>query len=203
MAAAFTDFFHPAAASFMPWDLDSGLLLDEVLWDTLGEVARSVVEPARSRIEGVVDSMRSARRQVIHNDAHRGNLLRKDAHSEAVVGIIDFGDLVHTVLAADLGISGASFVGDQPDPIDALGALARGFHREMPLTPTEVAMLPDLVLARLTLSTLLSEFQIRHTPHIAEAVANELPGILESLALWLAIDPAVAAERLHELIEET
>ncbi len=200
MASAFADFTHPSAANFMPWDLDSGLLLNDGLWSNLAPDAREVAEVGRSRIEAVCDTMKGMRRQVIHNDGHRGNIIRPDSSAQQAVGVIDFGDLVHTAMAADLGISGASFAADHPDPLAALGALARGFHRHHPLLADEVAALPDLVLARLTLSTLLVEYQMHHSPHIAAAVALERPELLRSVVVWGDIDPAEAGSRLVEMV---
>ena len=67
-------------------------------------------------------------RQVIHNDGHAGNLLRADAGSEHVTGLIDFGDLVHTVTVADLAVSGASLVPHQADPERGAGGARRRLH---------------------------------------------------------------------------
>ena len=139
-------------------------------------------------------------RQIIHNDAHAGNLLRSDSASDLVTGVIDFGDLVHTVTVADLGVSGANLVPHQADPIAALAALAAGFHAHRPLVDAEISALPELVLCRLALSTLLVEHQISNAPHIADAVAAERPGLLANLERWLAIDPQRAAERIQEVL---
>ena len=61
-----------------------------------------------------------------------------------------------------------------------------GYHRA-------VAALPDLVLARLVLSALLSEYQVVHAPHLAAAVAAERPLTLANLARWLELDADRAA----------
>ena len=141
----------------------------------------SVTTPARSgarpptTVGGAIETMSTLPRQIIHNDGHAGNLLRSDSTSDLVTGVIDFGDLVHTVTVADLGVSGANLVPHQVDPVAALAALTAGFHAKRPLCDAEVAALPDLVLARLALSTLLVEYQIANAPHIADAVAARAP----------------------------
>ena len=53
---------------------------------------------------------------------------------------------------------------------------------------------------RLVLSTLLTNHQIANAPHIADAVAAELPGIVANLERWLAVDPRAAAERIRETL---
>ncbi len=139
-------------------------------------------------------------RQIIHNDGHAGNLLRSDASSDIVTGVIDFGDLVRTVTVADLGVSGANLVPHQVDPVAALAALAAGFHTQRPLSDAEIAALPDLVLARLALSTLLVEYQIAQAAHIADSVAAERPGLLAGVERWLAIESTEASERVQEAL---
>ncbi len=206
LAVALASFEHPAADEFMPWALDSGMLANAELWSMLATDARALLEPCRERVEAAVAEMRHLRRQVIHNDAHRGNLLR-DATStsmspEAVTGIIDFGDLVTSATAADLGVSGASFVGEQPDPAEAFVEMVRGYHQERTLDTHELALVGELVLCRLVLSALMTDYQMRRSPHVAEAVAAERDGIHRSLRRWSAIDARALSSRLIELPAE-
>ncbi len=200
LSAALADFDHPAADHFMPWDIANGLILDPELWNGLGPDARRVLAPARPRLEAIHERMASLPRQVIHNDGHAGNLLRSNLDSDAVTGVIDFGDLVRTVTVADLGVSGANLIPHQADPAGALAALTSGFHAHRPLSNDELIALPDLVLARLTLSTLLIDYQIGHAPHIAEAVAGERPWLLANVSRWLAIDPTRITDRVREAL---
>jgi len=200
LSAALADFEHPAAHDFMPWDIANGLVLDADLWAGLGADALDVLRVARQRLAAATETMSTLPRQIIHNDGHAGNLLRSDAASDMVTGVIDFGDLVHTVTVADLGVSGANLVPHQVDPAGALAALAAGFHSQRPLSDAEIAALPDLVLARLALSTLLVEYQITHAPHIADAVAGERPGLLANVERWLAVDPRAAINRVREAL---
>lgn len=200
LSAALADFEHPAADHFMPWDIANGLILDAKLWSGLGHDAHQILAPARPRLERIQEQMSSLPRQVIHNDGHGGNLLRRHTGSDAVTGVIDFGDLVRTVTVADLGVSGANLIPHQPDPTAALAALTAGFHAHRPLSSDELTALPDLVLARLTLSTLLVDYQIGHAPHIAAAVSRERPGLLANVRRWLAIDHAEVTDRVQEAL---
>ena len=99
-----------------------------------------------------------------------------------------------------MAVSGASFAPHQADPAGALAALAAGYDARRPLRPAEVHAIPDLVLARLVLSTLLVEYQIVNAPHIAEAVGQERAGTLANLARWLDVPPAAAAARIQEAL---
>ena len=196
VATALADFDHHAADAHMPWALDSGSLADNRLWDGLDPDARDLAEPCRQRVDEVIDRLHDLPRQVIHSDGHRGNLLRPDARSESIVGVIDFGDLVRSATVCDLGISGASFLGDQRDPIGGLIALTRGYHRVRRLSSAEAALVPELVLSRMVLSTLMTDFQRHHSPHIATDVNAERPAILASLTTWSALDRDEIVERL-------
>jgi hypothetical protein len=198
ISAALADFEHPALDGFMPWDIGNGLLVDADLWSGLGEDARNLLEPTRGRLEQTLATLERLPRQIIHNDAHAGNLLRATADSDVVTGVIDFGDLVRTATAADLGVSGANLVPHQDDPVQALAALVAGFASARPLADAERAAVPELVLARLALSTLLTDYQIRRAPHIAVAVADERPRLLANLERWLTLD----LERVRDAVCE-
>jgi Ser/Thr protein kinase RdoA (MazF antagonist) len=198
VAAALAGFDHPAASGFMPWDIANGLIVDRALNDALAADAAELAVRARPRIEHALDAMDHLPRQIIHNDGHTGNLLRADESSDRLTGLIDFGDMVRTVTAADIAVAGASIAPHQPDPVAALAALASGYHAHRPLTADEVRAIPDLVLARLVLSTLLVEYQLVHAPHIAHHVAAERPATHAALARWLDIDPAAAATAIEE-----
>jgi hydroxylysine kinase len=204
VAAALADFEHPAATGFMPWDIANGKILDPQLTDALPADARALLERAHPRLLEATEAMAGLPRQVIHNDGHAGNLLRTDHTSDTITGLIDFGDLVHTVTVADIAVSGANLVPHQTDPTGALGALTAGYaaglapHRA--LTDDELDAIPDLVLCRLVLSTQVAEYQLVHAPHIAELVARERPGLLANLARWLDVDPAAATDRIREML---
>ena len=198
VSAALADFDHPAAWGFMPWDIANGLVVDDALNDALPHDAAELTRRARPRIDTALATMQHLPRQIIHNDGHTGNLLRTDESSDLITGLIDFGDMVHTVTVADIAVAGASIAPHQAQPEATLAALAAGYHARRPLTDDEVQAIPDLVLVRLVLSTLLVEYQIANAPHIAQEVAAERPGTHAALARWLAIDPSAAAAAIKE-----
>lgn len=198
VSAALADFEHPDARHFMAWDIANGLVHDDGLWAGLAPDAARTLERARPRLSEAVAVMPALPRQVIHNDGHAGNLLRSGTGSDQATGIIDFGDLVHTITVADLAVAGANLAPHQADPIAALVALVDGFRSRRHVSSVELEALPDLVLCRLVLSTLLVEHQIAHAPHIAAAVSAERPGLLADVDTWLAIDPGIVRERLEE-----
>lgn len=200
VAAALASFDHAGADGFLAWDVGNRLILDRALIGALPADARALIDRAAPRLEAIAETFDTLPRQIIHNDGHAGNLLRDDADSEVVTGVIDFGDLVRTVRVADLAVAGASLVPHQADPIGALAALTSGYHGAQPLTAAELAAVPDAVLARLALSTLLIQYQLDHAPHLAAAVAPERDWTLTNLGRWLAVDPDVARRAIEEVV---
>lgn len=200
VAVALADFDHPAAWGFMPWDIANGLVVDGALHRALAADAKVLTARARARVDSALVAVQHLPRQVIHNDGHTGNLLRTDDASDHVTGLIDFGDMVHTITVADIAVAGASIAPHQADAESALAALSAGYHSRRPLSHHEVRAIPDLVLTRLVLSTLLVDYQLAHAPHMIEHVAPERPGTHAALAHWLDVDPRHAADAIEEAL---
>ena len=176
LASAFRGFEHRAATNFMAWSLDSGMVANDELWTDLSAEGRACAAPYRERVESAAAALAGARRQIVHNDGHRGNLLRGTRDTTDVIGVIDFGDIAETAVIADLAICGASFVDGHPNQCAALCSIAVGYHSAMPLDINEVDLLADLVLTRIVLGLLLVEYQARHAPtHRLAEIAGELP----------------------------
>lgn len=145
MSVALQGFFHPAAARTLMWDIrrmpqvvaDSGL--DGPWRDLADRVAPSLAAT------GTLPS------GVQHADVTLTNVL---AESGTVSAVIDFGDMHHTAAVCDLAVTLASVLrradGDGVGRLWQLtDAVLRGYQRHRPLTTAEVAVLGELVIARL------------------------------------------------------
>lgn len=201
IAIGLTDFEHPVAGHFMPWDIANGLVVDEALRRHLGASSIAALASVEERLHDIVGTMRTLPRRTIHNDGHAGNLLRRDDSSHEVTGVIDFGDLVHTVTAADVAIIAESFAPDHPDPAGVVAAVTAAYHAELPLGEDEIAAVPELVLARTALNVLLAEYQIRHAPHLAPHATANLPDVVERLVRWHRLDAGAMIARIHHAID--
>ena len=202
IAAALSDFEHPAAAHFMPWDIGNGLIVDRDLRRELAPESLAALESVDDRLHAAVATMAALPHRTIHNDGHCGNLVRPDATADQVTGVIDFGDLVHTATAADVAIIAESFAPDHADPAAVVAAVTAGYHAELPLGDDEIDAIPELVLARTALNVLLVEYQIRHAPHLASGAAASLPGTIERLVEWSRLDVAAMIDRIHQAIAQ-
>ncbi|NCA85416.1 MAG: aminotransferase class III-fold pyridoxal phosphate-dependent enzyme [Clostridia bacterium] len=93
------------------------------------------------------------RQSVNYNDAHEHNLLvNSDLNNPRITGLIDFGDAIYTQTISELAIACAYACMDKPDPLEAAGAVIRGFHSIFPLEEQEVAVLFSLITARLVIT---------------------------------------------------
>jgi len=149
--ASLADFDHPAARRALAWDvaqLESSRHLLEVF------PSAEATEAFRRFATRVVPVLHELPRQVVHNDFHPGNVLVDE--NGAVAGILDFGDVVHTVRIAELAIA-SSYFDDEDEFVD-------GFTDHVELDGMEWDVLGDLIGARLALRMLLNAELGRGTP---------------------------------------
>ncbi|CAN5347943.1 phosphotransferase [soil metagenome] len=147
--AALADFEHPASHRELAWDIQRtaalrGHATEPELAGVIDRFER-VVAPALARLP----------QQVIHNDFHPGNLLVADGEEPFVVGILDFGDVVHTARVCDLGVAIAYLVPEDGPAWRNADEVIRGFESVVPLLDEERDLLPDLVAARLLMRSVI------------------------------------------------
>ncbi len=71
-----------------------------------------------------------------------------------MIGLIDFGDNVHSYRVSDLAVAIAYGLFNQDDPLAAAANIVRGYNSENPLIENELNVLWDLVKMRLCMSVL-------------------------------------------------
>lgn len=87
--------------------------------------------------------------QVIHNDLNPDNVLVGDERRSAVVGVIDFGDMLQSPLIVDIAVATSYMRMESGNPLSGVAACVAGYHSVMPLLKRETDMLFDLIRARL------------------------------------------------------
>jgi 4-aminobutyrate aminotransferase-like enzyme/Ser/Thr protein kinase RdoA (MazF antagonist) len=174
---ALRGFFHPAANQCLAWDLMQA-----------GEVAgfADLIKDAGDRqlVAGVLDRfcgrtvpmLKGLRGQIIHNDGNLGNVLAETGDKAAVTGLIDFGDMVHGPLIAELAVAGGDVVLETADPMGSAAALVAGYHSVLPLEADELAVLFDGILARLAVTLAIHAWRWEQSGGAAPAdIAYEEP----------------------------
>ena len=147
---ALRDFRHPAMHRRYAWDIQTAL-------DALADVAH-IRDPAQRRLAGyfllqfeteALPQLHGLRTAYIHGDANDHNLL---VQGDAVAGLIDFGDMVHSPLVNNLAVACTYAMFRQPDALHAASQVVRGYHQRLPLRETEIDLLYYLIAARLCIS---------------------------------------------------
>ncbi len=184
--AALLDFTHPAAQRSLKWDLTQA--------DWAHGYTRHILSPKRKlQVERhlahyhaqIQPALENLRHSVIYNDANDYNVVitpyasRSTPHAASstlhVIGLIDFGDMLHSATICDLAIACAYAMLDLPDPLAAAADVVRGFHRALPLSEEELDVLYPLILTRLCVSVTNSAYQQTVEPDNAYLVISERP----------------------------
>jgi Ser/Thr protein kinase RdoA (MazF antagonist) len=130
---------------------------------------------------------------VIHGDANDHNVI---VEGEKVVGLIDFGDMIHSFTVGDLAIAIAYVVLDKSDPLACAKDVVAGYMSESTLSDDELDSVWLLTLMRLSMSVCLAAHQQRQKPE-NEYLDISQRSIRDSLARLLAIDPREATNVLR------
>ncbi|MFN2208858.1 MAG: aminotransferase class III-fold pyridoxal phosphate-dependent enzyme [Candidatus Promineifilaceae bacterium] len=198
--AALQDFKHPAMERRLHWYLDQAP-------ETLAHYAGYIKEPQKRALVDyflarftaeVTPLLPVLRRSVIHSDGNDHNILVSTANAKPrhVVGVIDFGDVVHTCTVFEPAILTAYLMLDKEDPAAAAAAVIGGYHRALPLTEQEIALLPALIAIRLCISVSFSAYRQTLEPHNAYFSVSERPA-WEMLARLAEMSPGVLHNALR------
>lgn len=189
---------HPALDRPLLWDLREALPVLEAYKPLLAtEQQREIVEYYESGFRHRVEPYRDElRRQVVHNDANRGNVVIDESGS-TVLSVIDFGDMIDTWLVAEPAIAACYAMLGKATPLDNAAYLIGGFHSEYPLTDLEIDLLFDLIAMRLCMSVCICAHQIRLQPDNRYLAVDEADAwdLLSRMRNW---DLAETRNRLRE-----
>ena len=198
MVNAFSGFSHSASRAFMPWNLSNGIAVSETMWAAAADDVRDLAAPLIDRLrDEILPMLNAGPSQVIHNDAHPYNLLRADAKSADVVGIIDFGDMVYAPVVNDVAVMAATFQRRAKGDLSIIEHLLVGFHREHPLSDQEVTLLWDAIILRLIITILLSNIKLNSQKEKDPGVIEDRVEAFELLSTVLDTDHAAVVTRLR------
>lgn len=150
---ALRGFFHSAADQEHPWamtHMPKLLAYTEHIPDP--GVRRTVEEILGRMREETLPRTARMRHQVVHQDAHTGNLVVDPARPTDIAGIIDFGDIVYAPLIMELAVA-IDLTGRPSLAPEGLFDVAVGYDAVLPLEEDEVDVLIDLVLGRMAMTT--------------------------------------------------
>lgn len=208
MCRALASFRHDAGSQFMPWDILNDLVVSPVLrTEYLRDGLAKQCEAVLARLESdTLPRMHALPHQIIHNDAHAGNIMVDPDDPSSVTGVIDFGDMVDRPIVVDLSTSLASMAERSPGPVSAAAALVHGFQQHMPVPIKQLELLYDATLARAIMTVQLLEFRVRNTDVDPGVASADLPNAKTGLRKLLRVDEARlldAVQRPAEFLSET
>ena len=148
-------FSHSAASRNFDWDLKhANAVIESKLGLIIDQSQREQVLKILSGFEQqVIPFMGELPQGVIHNDVNDYNLLLTSASLDAeVVGLIDFGDMVHSHQINELAIACAYAILGADSPMAIIEAITLAYHQQRPLNGAELWVLLPLIAARLAVS---------------------------------------------------
>lgn len=203
IALALEGWDHPALDRVLQWDVrHAGAVVEALLPFATTPARRSLAEQAMARAAaalGVLDP--HLRVRVVHQDVTDLNTVaRRDAAGRPMpVGLIDFGDLSRTWLAAELAVTiAADLFHDLARPLQVAREIASGFLSLLPLVEPELAAIWPMVVARSAAVAISGDQQGALEPDNAyvHATRDEEWAALEAVA---AVPFPLATEVLREV----
>ncbi len=197
LTQALSEFDNPAFHREFHWDLANAS-------QVINEYSKLVREPSlRRQIEKYIDDFQVSvtsrlaqlPRSVIHGDANDYNVIVED---EEVVGLIDFGDVIHSYTVGDLAIAIAYIVLDKADPLLSAKEVVRGYIWQHPLKENELEVVWWLALMRLCMSVCLAAHQQAQKPENVYLDIRQR-SIRNSLPKLLSIDPSDATQAFRRV----
>ena len=183
---ALQDFAHPAAQRELKWDLKHASWIRDYVHYIGMASQRAIVERFLSRFDlNIAPALATLRTSVIYNDANDYNVIigQGDPWTRKVIGVIDFGDMLHSYTVGELAVAAAYAMLDKSDPLTAAADIVAGYHQAFALTEHELELLYPLIRARLCISVTNSAYQRQVEPDNEYLVISERPAwaLLERL----------------------
>lgn len=194
---ALHDFSHPGAGHDLLWNVATAHRLAARLDDLLGDERRALAQAFMTRFtRHVLPRLASLRSQVIHNDFHFYNVLVAPDDPERIVGVIDFGDMIHAPLAAEVATAAAYHMGDTPDPFEGPAEFVAGYGAVLPLTGAEQEVVADLMATRHLITVLITEWRAARYPENRAYIMRHNPAAWSALQLMAGMSRDSARDRL-------
>jgi hydroxylysine kinase len=193
---AMADFDHPGADRSLAWDVRHLLDLAGDLDAIPDPGHRTQLQRGLERFAVIAPAVAELRRQVLHNDFSRSNLIVDGADPNRLAGVIDFGDAVRTAIAIDVSTALLNQlprdIGDdlEADIFAAGRDLLAGYLELADLTPEELALLPHLVMGRVIARAIITHRRAALFPDNAPYIMRNTEQGWTQLEWFLARSPA-------------
>jgi Ser/Thr protein kinase RdoA (MazF antagonist) len=190
-------FAHPGAQHGLLWNVSAAHHLAAKLVGIVNAQRRSLARAFMARFgEHVLPRLGCLRAQVIHNDYHLYNVLVAPGETTRVVGIIDFGDMLHAPLVGEVATAAAFHMSGLADPFEGPAQFVAGYHASLPLQAIEQDIVADLMATRHLVTVLISEWRAVRYPENRPYIMRHNPGAWEALCEMADLSRNTARDRL-------
>jgi len=177
---------HTISARQWEWDIQYIDLNKKYIHDIPNAKDRNTARYFLQQFEeNVRPFLPQLRKQIIHNDANEWNVLTKNGE---VSGIIDFGDLAHSLLINELAIAITYACYDKENPLKWASIILKSYNSKLPIEEKEIKVLYYLIAARLVISVCNSAHSKKTDPQNTYASSSE-KSAWKMLYHWLSINP--------------
>ena len=191
LVLALRGFFHPKANYELQWDIKHTSKLRQYLIHISDTDHHQLASYFLDRFDqNVLPLLPKLRAQIVHNDLVPDNILVAADNPGRIVGIIDFGDMTHTLMIMDLATSIAAMLRGHADPVGAAAEIIAGYHDVIPLEDIELRILYDLIAARLTMLNVIAAWRVTIHPYNKEYITGGTEQTWSTLKAWRAQDLA-------------
>jgi Ser/Thr protein kinase RdoA (MazF antagonist) len=200
LTAALADFSHPDDDHLLLWDIRRFAALAPLvpsLPPALQAEVHAFAEDFQTRIAPALTELPT---QVVHADFNPHNLLSAPESPDRITGILDFGDMVRTPRVCDLAVA-ASYLVDPEDPLSLLVPLVTAYHARQSVQTAELALLPDLIIARMLTTLTIANWRAARYPDNAAYILRNAPASETGLAALRQLLPGQLAEALMTACE--
>ncbi len=179
------------------WDLDQLFMNEQYIQYMSDAHDRSVVRYFFHQYDQQVRPLLpSLRKSIIHNDANEWNILVQE---DTVIGVIDFGDMIHSSLINEVAIALTYICYSKDDPLNWSSDFLGAYHSEINLEEKEVDILYYLIAGRLCMSVCQSAHSRKLDPMNEYALVSERHA-WSMLYKWLEIGPIKATNHFRNAI---
>lgn len=190
LAKSLRGFFHPTGNYELLWDLKHTPNLRQYLPYVTDPHHHELVTYFLDRFDhNILPQIPKLRAQIVHNDLTPDNMLVAENDPGNIVGIIDFGDMAHTLLIIDLATTIASMIHGQSDPVGVAAEIVSGYHEVTPLEDNELRVLYDLIAARLVMLNVIALWRVTIHPENEEYITGSVEQVWPTIEAWRALDP--------------
>ena len=177
LGIALQGFEHPGSRHGLLWDIQRALELRPLMQYIPDPKVAANVAAALDEYEAhCLPVLPDLRAQVIHSDLNPDNLILESADSETVAGVIDFGDMLHAPLVADVAIACSYQRVVDGDPLFLIAEFVAGYQGVTPLHPEELEILFELIKARLCASIVILDWRAAGQDGKDEYLENRVVG---------------------------